>query len=55
MLRPMLIGGNKRKIDVRLHGGGELALRFFRAFLQTLQGHPILAQINALVLLELIR
>ncbi len=53
VLRPVLIGGDERQVDVGLHHGGELDLRLLRRFLQPLQRHPVLAQIDAVGLLEL--
>ena len=53
MLGPGLIGGDERQVDVGLHHRGELHLRLLRRFLQALQRHPILAEIDAVALLEL--
>ncbi len=54
MLGPALVGGNERQVDVGLHGAGQLDLGLFRRLLEPLQGQFVLAQINALFLLELI-
>ena len=53
MLRPALIGGDERQVDVGLHHRGELHLGLLRRLLQTLERHPVLAQIDAVALLEL--
>ena len=53
VLRPGLVGGDEREVDVGLHHGGELHLGLLRRFLQALQRHPVLAQIDAFALLEL--
>ena len=48
------VGGDERQVDVRLHGRGQLFLGLFRLFLEPLQGHLVVAQVNALVALELV-
>ena len=53
MLGPARVRGDERQVDVGLHHRGELHLRLLRRFLQTLQRHPVLAQIDAVALLEL--
>ena len=53
MLRTGLIRGDERQIDVGRCGRGELDLCFFSGFLQPLQGHLVLRQIDALIFLEL--
>ena len=53
MLRAALVGGDERKVDVGLHRRGKLDLGFLRGFLQALHRHPVLAEIDAVGLLEL--
>ena len=53
MARTILIGRDERQIDVGLHRGRELDLRFLCGFLQTLHGDAILGEIDAVALLEL--
>jgi len=55
MLGARLIRGNKRQIDLRLHGRGQFTLGLLRRFLQSLQRHGILFEINPLLALELVR
>ena len=52
MLRAGGIGSDERKIDLRLHQLRQLNFRFFRRLLQALNGHAILAKIDALLFLE---
>jgi hypothetical protein len=47
------VGGDEGKVDLRLRGGGELHLGLLRRFLEPLEGHLVLAEVDALVLLEL--
>ncbi len=54
VLRTSLVRRDERQIHRRLHGGGQLNLRFLGGLLQPLQCHGILAKINALLTLELI-
>ena len=49
MLRAGGVSRDKRQVDVRLRGGGELHLRLLGSFLQALQGHLVLAQVDAAV------
>ena len=53
VLGPGLIGGDERQVDVGLHHRGELHLRLLRRFLQALERHPVLAEIDAFRLFEL--
>ena len=53
MLRTALIRRDERQIDVGLEHRRELDLGLLRRFLQTLKGHAVLAQIDAVALLEL--
>ena len=53
VLRTGLIRRDERQVDVGLEHRGELDLRLLRRFLQTLQRHPVLAEIDAVGLLEL--
>ena len=52
MLRPGLIGGDKRQVDLGRSGGRQLDFGFFGLLFESLQGHGVEAQVNALVLLE---
>ena len=54
MLGAGLVGGDEGQVDVGLHHGGELHLGLLGGFLQPLQRHPILAQVDTLVLPELV-
>ena len=54
MLRAGGIGGDERKVDVGLGGAGELHLGLLGSFLQALQSHLVAAQVDAVVLLELV-
>ena len=54
MLRPGRVGGDVGQIDLGLLRGGELDLGFFGRFLQALQRQRVLAQVDALVLPELV-
>ena len=49
MLRARCIHGDVRQVDVGLAGCGKLHLRALGSFLQTLQSHGVLAQVNALI------
>ena len=44
VLRPGLIRGDERQVDVGLHHRGKFHLRLLRGFLQALQRHPVLAR-----------
>ena len=55
MLRPALIGGDERQVDVGFGHRRQLDLGLLGGFLQPLQGHPVLRQVDALLLLELRR
>jgi len=48
------ISRDEGQVDVRLHGRRELHLRLFCGFLDSLQGHAVLAEIDPLLLLELV-
>ena len=48
------IGGDKGQVDVGAGGAGKLDLGLFGGFLQALSSHFILAQVNAVFLLEVI-
>ena len=52
-LGPVCVGGDERQVDVGLHHRGELHLRLLRRLLQALQRHAVLAEIDAVALLEL--
>jgi hypothetical protein len=45
---------DKRQIDIRLLGAGQLHLRLFCSFFQSLEGHFVIAEIDALILCEFI-
>jgi hypothetical protein len=53
MLRPTLVGGDERKIDVRFHQRRQLHLGLLRGLAEPLQGHAVLAEVDAVALLEL--
>ena len=54
MLRTVLVGGDVRQVDLRLHHCGELDLSLFRGFNEPLQRLAVLAQIYPFVALELL-
>jgi len=54
VLGPGGVGRDEGQVDVRLHGRRELHLGLFGGFLDPLQGHAVLAQVDALLLLELV-
>ncbi len=54
MLGAGLIRGDERQIDIGLGHGRQLGLGFLGRFLEPLQRHPILAQIDSLVLAEFV-
>ena len=54
VLRSTGVGRDERQIDVRLFDRRKLDLCLLGGLLQTLQGHPVLTEIDALLLLELI-
>ena len=54
VLRTAGVGRDERQVDVGLLRAGELDLRLLGGFLQALQRHPVLAQIDAFALLELV-
>src|SRR5207248_3138204 len=54
VLRAGLIRRDERQVDLGLHRGRELDLRLLGGLLQTLECLPVVAQIDALVLLELV-
>ena len=54
VLRSRLIGGDEGQIDLGLLRRGQLDLGLFRALLEALQGQLVAAQIDALLLLELV-
>ena len=54
MLRPVLVGGDEGQIDLGLGGAGQLDLRLLGRVLQALQRQPVLAQVDALLLAELV-
>src|SRR5262245_14749207 len=54
MLWTGLVGGNEGQVYLSLQRAGELDLRLFRRLLEALQRQPVAAQIDAVLLLELI-
>ena len=46
---PGLVGRDEGKVDLGLHQGRQLHLGLLRRFLQTLKGHPVLAEVDPLV------
>ena len=54
MLRPGGVGGDERQVDLGFLGGGQLDLRLLGGFLQPLQRQLVLAQVDALLLAELV-
>ena len=54
MLRAGGVGGDEGQVDVGLGGGGQLHLRLLGGLLQTLQGHGVLTQVDAVLGLELV-
>src|SRR5439155_15538599 len=54
VLRPVLVGGDERQVDVGLYRGGQLNLGLFRRLFQALQGELVVAQVNALLFSELV-
>ena len=54
MLGTACVRGDKGKVDLRLHDRGQLALGLFRCLLEPLERHLVLAEIDSLVLLELV-
>ena len=53
MLGPGLVRGDERQVDVGLGGARQLHLGLLRGLFQALEGHRILGEVDALVLLEL--
>jgi hypothetical protein len=53
-LGPFCIGGDERQIDRRLHERGEFDLGLLGRFLEALQGHRVLAQVDAFGALEFV-
>ncbi len=49
MFGTRLIGGNEWQINIGFGGGGQLHLGFFRRFLQSLQRHVVVGQIDPAV------
>ncbi len=54
VLRTVGVGRDERQIDVGRLGGAELLLGLFAGLLQPLQGHRVLAEVDALLFLELV-
>ena len=52
MLGAVLVGGDEGQVDLGLHSRGQVFLGLFRGFLQALEGHAVLGQINAVFLFE---
>src|SRR5579875_1047136 len=49
-----LVGGDERQVDLGLHRRRELDLGLLRRLLEALQRQPVVAQVDALLLLELV-
>ena len=54
VLGPGGVGGDEGQHDLGLLRGGQLALGLLRRFLEALQGHAVLAQVDARLALELL-
>ncbi len=54
VLRTAGVGGDEWQVDLGLDGRGELDLRLFRGFLEPLERHAILGQIDAIRFRELV-
>ncbi len=54
MFRAAGVSGDEWEVDIRLHGARQFHLRFFRRFLQSLEGHAVGPEIDPLVFLEFI-
>ena len=54
VLRPGGVGGDERQVDLGLLGGRQLDLRLLGGFLQPLQRELVAAQVDALLLAELV-
>src|SRR5215204_4992083 len=54
VLRPVLVGGDERKVDLGLHRRRQLDLRLLGGLLEALQGELVAAQVDALLLPELL-
>jgi hypothetical protein len=52
VLGPGGVGRDEGQVDLGLHGGGQLDLGLLGALLQALQGQLVVAQVDALLLLE---
>src|SRR3989442_74065 len=55
VLRPRRVGGDERQVDLRLHRRRQLDLGALRRLLQPLQRHLVLAEVDAVLPLELLR
>ncbi len=53
VLRPALVGGDERQVDLRRRGRRELDLGLLGGLVEALQGHLVLAQVDPVVALEL--
>ena len=53
MLRAALVGGDEGQVDVRLRGARQLHLRLLGRFLQALERHRVLREVDPLIALEL--
>ncbi len=52
VLRPALVRGDEREVDLRLLRAGELLLRVLRRFLQPLERHPVAREVDRVVVPE---
>ena len=55
MKRTALVHRDERQIDIRAHAGGKFAFRLFSCLFQTLESLRIVAEINSVFFLELLR
>ena len=55
VLRPALVGRDERQVDLRLLRGRQLDLGLLGRLVETLEGHRVLRQVDALALAELAR
>ena len=53
VLRPRLIGGDEGKVDIRRHRARQLHLRLLGGFLQPLERHRVLREVDSLIALDL--
>jgi hypothetical protein len=54
MLRAAGVGGDEGQVDLGLRDGGQLFLRLLTGILDALERHPVLLQVDARFLAELV-